>query len=1145
MSTTPVIDAETRLRALDTNVSVAVQAPAGSGKTELLSLRFLKLLAKCSQPEEILAITFTRKAAAEMTSRIIETLEWAAAGDANLDQNTDLDKLKFELASQVLAQDKALGWQLLQAPDQLRIQTIDSFCHHLARNLPVLANFGNSPQISDQVEECYQEAVSNTLELLNSDSPIAEAVGKLLSHLDNKVTQVESLLIGLLRQRDQWSAAILEVAGSPRQAYDYLQQNLTEMITESLQQSTAGLLDFENPLLELLNFAAENLLAENSSSAITHCAELSALPPADHQALSQWRGLAEFLLVADRDKPAWRKRINKAQGFPVPSSAKDKDEAVGYKQVKVAMESLLQTLGKEQGLLESLDYIRRLPDPDREIEQWQFLITLTSILPTLLAQLNLAFARHNKVDHSQVSSAALEALGETSAPTDLTLALDYRIQHILVDEFQDTSSTQLTLLKKLTAGWESEDQRTLFIVGDAMQSCYGFRSANVGLFIAAREYGIGEVPLLALNLETNFRSTSSVVAWVNSVFSAAFPPISDISRGAIDYSTSTAFHTHPLESAISTQVFLYEGSESELAYQEEARHVAGKITSLRQSHPADSVAILVRNRTHLRYILPELRAANIPWQATDIDKLAALPVIIDLTSLVRALSNLANRLAWLSILRAPWCGLDSEDLHTIALHAESNSIWHTLTQADQLSGLKQGSRSRIEPFVTVMAYALQHLLHNNLSHVAQVCWETLQGRSLYPSTLELKSAERFFELVAEQEVAGTLTDMERFEQRIDQVTISGDTQALTDNPISIMTVHKAKGLEFDHVIVPGLARTGRADTKSLLLWHERLNYRGLPRLFLATLSATGNDDGALYQLIRHEKSLKDRLENTRLLYIAVTRARKTASLMASLQQKEDELAAPGSRSLLATIWPALHNSEQAEIEYIRINAEGAEQPSTAQVPNYQAARIRRLKAPPSRFTSVAEPESTLPKELNTEPTSREARLSAEIGNLVHRSLQNHVIHGPDANFEQTRQVWKKQLFRSGYSQKEIKTALTITENSVKLSIATTDFNWIFNNSLQSSQTEIAINTLNNGYLQTHVIDRTFIDTENIRWIIDYKSAQAPADQSLETFISLQIELHSPQLARYRALYEQMEGRQIKTALLLTSIPRLVEVELPN
>ena len=190
MSTTPVIDAETRLRALDTNVSVAVQAPAGSGKTELLSLRFLKLLAKCSQPEEILAITFTRKAAAEMTSRIIETLEWAAAGDANLDQNTDLDKLKFELASQVLAQDKALGWQLLQAPDQLRIQTIDSFCHHLARNLPVLANFGNSPQISDQVEERYQEAVSNTLELLNSDSPIAEAVGKLFSHLDNKVTQV-------------------------------------------------------------------------------------------------------------------------------------------------------------------------------------------------------------------------------------------------------------------------------------------------------------------------------------------------------------------------------------------------------------------------------------------------------------------------------------------------------------------------------------------------------------------------------------------------------------------------------------------------------------------------------------------------------------------------------------------------------------------------------------------------------------------------------------------------------------------------------------------------------------------------------------------------------------------------------------------
>jgi len=143
-----IIDFEARQNALDITRSIAVQAPAGSGKTELLSLRFLKLLAACQHPEEVLAITFTKKAANEMAQRILKTLEWAQQIDPqNID--TQLNRDRYKIANSVLEQDKKESWQLQQSPNRLRIQTIDSFCNFLASKLPILSNFGGPLQISE------------------------------------------------------------------------------------------------------------------------------------------------------------------------------------------------------------------------------------------------------------------------------------------------------------------------------------------------------------------------------------------------------------------------------------------------------------------------------------------------------------------------------------------------------------------------------------------------------------------------------------------------------------------------------------------------------------------------------------------------------------------------------------------------------------------------------------------------------------------------------------------------------------------------------------------------------------------------------------------------------------------------------------
>jgi ATP-dependent helicase/nuclease subunit A len=128
--------------------------------------------------------------------------------------------------------------------------------------------------------------------------------------------------------------------------------------------------------------------------------------------------------------------------------------------------------------------------------------------------------------------AAQRALGEPEEPTDLALSLDYQIRHLLVDEFQDTSVSQFSLLEKLTAGWQRGDGRTIFVVGDPMQSIYRFREAEVGLFLKACGDGIGAIPLELVRLSANFRSDKGIVDWVNATFPSVLPTEEEITTGA-------------------------------------------------------------------------------------------------------------------------------------------------------------------------------------------------------------------------------------------------------------------------------------------------------------------------------------------------------------------------------------------------------------------------------------------------------------------------------------------------------------------------------------------------------------------------------------------------------------------------------------
>src|SRR2546421_3854295 len=394
-------DATARERALDVTRSFIVQAPAGSGKTDLLVKRTIKLLGAVEKPEEIVAITFTIKAAAEMRKRVLAAIPNAG-----------------EIAH------------------RLRIQTIDAFCAALTRQMPVVSGFGAQPGIVEDAREHYEEAA------LRAVNELTSAACTLLLHLDNNVDTATRLLATMLAKRDQW----LRKTGSAPTRTD---------LEAALRAERARLL-----------------------------AHAHALHP---------KASAEFANAALTQKYEWRKQAN-----PVPLAEQ-------IEPLRAALEMLL-----------------RAPEECYTDEQWQTLGAILELLPRAAAHLKLVFAERGETDFTEVAQGAVRALGTAESPTDLLLALDTKIRHILVDEFQDTSYSQWELLERLTAGWEQGDGRTLFLVGDPMQSIYRFREAKVALFLQAWDTGLlavapakAGVQLERLTLTTNFRSQAGLVDWYN------------------------------------------------------------------------------------------------------------------------------------------------------------------------------------------------------------------------------------------------------------------------------------------------------------------------------------------------------------------------------------------------------------------------------------------------------------------------------------------------------------------------------------------------------------------------------------------------------------------------------------------------------
>ena len=286
-----------------------------------------------------------------------------------------------------------------------------------------------------------------------------------------------------------------------------------------------------------------------------------------------------------------------------------------------------------------------------------------------MAELRVLFAERNSADFIELALAAQRALGSAVRPSDLLLALDRRIQHILVDEFQDTSRSQIRLLELLTSGWERGDGRSLFLVGDPMQSIYRFRNADMSLFLRARHTGIGDIRCETLDLTRNFRSAPVLIDWVNDTFTRIFPAGDDLKAGAARFSPCEAFRAPSSRQTV--QVHALRGSDPDA----ETRRAAEIVADERARSESGSVAILVRSRSHLAGLQSHLRTLGLDAHAVQLEAPNQHQVTQDLIGLTRALTHRGDRVAWLAVLRAPWCGLSWRDLHALCRGDSDSAVW--------------------------------------------------------------------------------------------------------------------------------------------------------------------------------------------------------------------------------------------------------------------------------------------------------------------------------------------------------------------------------------------------------------------------------------------------------------------------------------
>jgi ATP-dependent helicase/nuclease subunit A len=1127
---TPPADQAIRDQALGPIEGFHLEAPAGSGKTSVLLARFLTLLARVDAPEEMLALTFTRKAAGELRSRVMALLwERQAPGP-------DASPLELKLRElvQKVFQKHGDDLQLKLSPERLPIMTFHSFGAQLLKLAPQEAGVPLEFTLLEENEARWlkAEALDEVRRRLNSRSPrdpVRQALIRRLVRLNNDWGRLAQELSGLLSRRDSLGdflnlARVSQDAGAYRQLLEERFQMVLQPSLEELRASLKGCAlgkIWPGFWRDLQGSANGNLILP----------ELPGSAPAD---LPAWQAVSEILLTKQGDP---RKRLSPKDGFPE-----------GFDQKKWA--PLIQDLPGP--VVRTLKQCRGLTPTGASPEEAAALQDLVILVGEALSVYEQLCARKGALDFIDLEAATLNLLTEDD-PTEVMLRLDWRLKHLLVDEFQDTSVNQMQLLCRLMAGWQAGAGRTLMVVGDPKQSIYGWRQAKPRLFMASRNGlpcgGSTPLPLTPLTLTTNFRATRTLITWANEVFGAT------VMQGGAAGAMFHRAESHPgATEGPAPSLTLFAGDSEPSARELEARWLARQVAQARASLGKDeTIGILLFTRKHLPRYLQALNDAGLAVRVREGLKLAESRTVAHLHNLARALTRPQDEVAWAAALRGPW---GPQPLATLARVAQMpGDLWSEKlrrftapTEPDDctaaLPGLAESlQQARDQVGRRPLSDILTGFLEATGAWAGIAAWEGPRG---------IANARAYLDLLAAATDGLPEATFVKADFNLQAAFQPPDPQAQASS-VEILTVHGAKGLEFHQVFLPFLdwqPLRGEDKTPPFLL--EEIPGRDLHGLALAR-PYIQEKQSSLYLLLRDLKNQRVVDEARRVFYVAVTRARQRLVMSALARlDKQGNWQSSGDSPLAwlkehyrldqppagsAVSWPAPAMDVELITEVQSLAGETAPPRELPAAWNFSPEAAPFQVSFPSSLGPPPDETATRP-ETEAAADGDAARLR---GVIMHRALQTLARGNPQPDAVSLSAALRQEGLTRPMAAAlavEIQAELAACQADPFLtSLLAPDMPWTASEWLLEDQPQP-------GAIRRGVIDLLAFDGHNW-WLLDFKTSRPAAGEDWEAFITQETEKYRPQLLAYREMAARARGidppEAIRLAIYFTACRKVVEM----
>ena len=860
----PVLpDAASRQAAVDPSQNIVLEASAGTGKTRVLVERYVNLLFAGVDPDHILAITFTRKAAAEMRQRIVERLREAS-------RSSELDARRWR--------------ELRERLSDIAISTIDAFCLSLLREFPLEADVDPGFALADETEvsRLMEEALDRALRISRAHAREDDDVGLVFAQLGERRlraglgTLLDRRLVapGVLRRYLQKGPRELSAARACQNASDRLERLFADMPGGPDQFLNDG--PVHRPAFAMLAADIRAMSAGAATPAGHRCdarAEQAAL-----------RGLIDRLrgyFLTQQGEP--RKASFAGTGF----SAGDCASAASWKRHRDRAAELAPAVA------EAVWAFRRDLNVVMSRGVWRiFAVALTTYRQTLEA--------HALLDFSGVLEHAVDLLKQMDEFARSRYRLEARYHHVLVDEFQDTSRAQWELVEQLVRSWgeglgASADALapSIFVVGDRKQSIYGFRDADV----AVLEDAAGFIEALRPDgrprqaISVSFRAVPALLDFVNDVFDEVDK--APTRRDAFRYDAQDRFPDATHDRGDAT----YDGGDDDVplglvaagTVRASAEAIGEEIVRLlssatvrdrqtgvrRAARPAD-IGILFRSRESHREFEAALEHHGVPTYVYKGLGFFDAPEIQDAVALLRFLARPTSDLRAAAFLRSRIARLSDDGLMRLSRPSSPGLAEAVagLSVPEAFGALSLEDQMVLERVRAAAAVWLQQvdlvtpaeLLDEILRETAYAC--ELRGSRQLQARENLKKLRG---LVRRIQNRGYAT-LDRIAEHLDRLAVGDESNAAIDavDAVSLMTVHAAKGLEFPVVFVVNIGRgTGNARAPIRV----GLDAADEPSVAIADYQAESDEDA----------QAREREETKRLLYVALTRARDRLYLSATTQ----------------------------------------------------------------------------------------------------------------------------------------------------------------------------------------------------------------------------------------------------------------------